>query len=98
MSDLKAMMEDYNSTLDDIWQFSLKFDFEPPFEAVICLIWTPPLTDRLNFWNLLVSNNTKIIIMYSLHQATNPDFSPPKNEFTEVQRAENWVCLTKIST
>ena len=78
MSDQKAMMEDYNSTLDDIWQFSLKFDFEPPFEAVICLIWTPPLTDRLNFWNLLVSNNTKILIMYSLHQATNPDFFPPK--------------------
>ena len=58
MSDQKAMMEDYNSTLDDIWQFSLKFDFEPPFEAVICLIWTPPLTDRLNSWNLLVSNDT----------------------------------------
>ena len=73
MSDQKAMMEDYNSTLDDIWQFSLKFDFEPPFEAVICLIWTPPLTDRLNSWNLLVSTDT-----FSSYQAPNPDFSSPK--------------------
>ena len=58
MSDQKTMIEDYNSTLDDIWQFSPKFDFDPPFDAVICLIWTPPLTDRLNSWNLLVSNDT----------------------------------------
>ena len=52
------MMEDYNSTLDDIWQFSPKFDFEPPFDTVICTIWTPPLIDRLNCWNLLVSKDT----------------------------------------
>ena len=73
MSDQKAMMEDYNSTLDDIWQFSLKFDFEPPFEAVICLIWTPPLTDRLNSWNLLVSTDT-----CSSYQAPNPDLKKKK--------------------
>ena len=56
--DQKTIMEDYNSTLGDIWQFSPKFHFDPPFDTVICMIWTPPLIDRLNSWNLLVSKDT----------------------------------------
>ena len=56
--DQNTMMEEYKTTLDDIWYFAPKFHFDPPFDAIICLIWTPPLTDKLDSWNLMVCNNT----------------------------------------
>ena len=46
----------YTDTLYGVWNFAPKISLFPPFEAVICLIWTPSIEYKLKTdWSYKVS-------------------------------------------
>ena len=54
--EFKTVEEKYNSTSNGVWYFAPKISTDFPFEAVICLIWTPSRNFMLKpDWSVSVS-------------------------------------------
>ena len=52
----KMVEKKYADTLYGVWKFAPKISSTPPFEAVICLIWTPSIEYKLKpDWSYKVS-------------------------------------------
>ena len=52
----KMVEKKYTDTLYGVWKFAPKISLTPPFEAVICLIWTPSIEYKLKpDWSYKVS-------------------------------------------
>ena len=54
--EFKTVDEKYNGTSIGVWYFAPKISTDSPFEAVICLIWTPSRNFKLKpDWSVSVS-------------------------------------------
>ena len=54
--EFKTVDEKYNGTSVGVWYFAPKISTDSPFEAVICLIWTPSRNFKLKpDWSVSVS-------------------------------------------
>ena len=54
--EFKPVEEKYNDTSNGVWYFAPKISTDSPFEAVICLIWTPSRKLKLKpDWSISVS-------------------------------------------
>ena len=55
---LKRVVNKYNDTPSGNWKFAPKISSYYPFEAVICLIWTPPREHKIKHdWTIMVSSS-----------------------------------------
>ena len=51
----------YDDTSYGIWYFAPKINLDPPFEIIICLIWTPSKERKIKpDWSVVVSFHTSI--------------------------------------
>ena len=54
--EFKTVEEKYNGTSNGVWYFAPKISIDSPFEAVICMIWTPSKDYKLKpDWSISVS-------------------------------------------
>ena len=56
--EIKSGHETYNNSLNNVWYFAPKIMDFPPFETVVCLIWTPDRKQEIKKdWGFKVSSS-----------------------------------------
>ena len=48
LSDINDLQSEFGLSMEDVWYFAPRLQEFPPFDIVICLIWTSPFTGARN--------------------------------------------------